>query len=264
MDIEHEFHNETKKRWDMNAEHWDSYMGVNSNQFHRELIRPYTEQLLTINKESYVLDIACGNGNFSRRLVELGVRVKAIDFSSKMIEQAIKRTEASHDQISYEVVDATDEKALLLLGEGEFTHAVSNMALMDISNVEPLIRALSQLLKPSGHFIFSITHPCFQTPTTKTFDAEVNELGEMLQPPRISISNYVLETSYTDIAIKGQPVAHFMFHRPLHYYMNICFKFGFVLDGFIEPYFRANDERLKFDWADIPAVSIFRFKKLEG
>jgi len=46
-------------------------MGDESNQFHRELIRPYTEKLLDIKEGQTILDIACGNGNFSRRLAEL-------------------------------------------------------------------------------------------------------------------------------------------------------------------------------------------------
>ncbi|SHH98845.1 class I SAM-dependent methyltransferase [Virgibacillus chiguensis] len=63
---------DSQSRWDENAEYWDDYMGEESNQFHRELIRPSTEKLLQVAGNEAILDVACGNGNFSRRLVELG------------------------------------------------------------------------------------------------------------------------------------------------------------------------------------------------
>ncbi|MFB9273509.1 class I SAM-dependent methyltransferase [Cohnella cellulosilytica] len=74
---------ESKNRWETIAEFWDDYMGDESNRFHRELIKPYTEKLLQIEPSHEVLDIACGNGNFSRRLAELGAIVTAFDYSSK-------------------------------------------------------------------------------------------------------------------------------------------------------------------------------------
>lgn len=39
---------ETQSRWNENAGHWDDYMGEESNRWHRELIRPYTEKSLSI------------------------------------------------------------------------------------------------------------------------------------------------------------------------------------------------------------------------
>lgn len=69
----------SKTRWEQNAEHWDDYMGEESNRFHRELLRPYTEKLLSVKGWQTILDIACGNGNFSRELDELGAKVVAFN-----------------------------------------------------------------------------------------------------------------------------------------------------------------------------------------
>lgn len=41
-------------------------MGDESNFFHCDIVRPYTEELLKIEQGDFVLDIACGNGNFSK------------------------------------------------------------------------------------------------------------------------------------------------------------------------------------------------------
>ena len=86
----------------------------------------------------------------SRRLAKLGFEVEAFDFSTAMIEIAIKRTDEFSDKIRYQVLDATSETDLLQLGGGEFEGAISNMALFDMAEIAPLFRALSQLLHPDG------------------------------------------------------------------------------------------------------------------
>lgn len=63
--------------WENNAEFWDNHMGNESNSFHREIVRPHTEELLEIKFDDLVLDIACGNGNFLKRLAEQGAQVVA-------------------------------------------------------------------------------------------------------------------------------------------------------------------------------------------
>ena len=97
---------ESQARWDTIAEFWDDYMGGESNRFHRELIRPKTEELLAVAEGQTILDISCGNGNFSRRLADLGARVVAVDYSPKMIERAKARSQAYGDRIEYRVADA--------------------------------------------------------------------------------------------------------------------------------------------------------------
>lgn len=134
--------NDSKIRWEENAEYWDDYMGEASNRYHRELIRPYTEELLKVEEGQIVLDIGCGNGNFSRRLAELGASVVAFDFSRKMIERAQIRSINYLHKIEFQVMDATEEKALLELGTERFDRAVANMALMDMAELKPLLNPL--------------------------------------------------------------------------------------------------------------------------
>ncbi len=55
------------RAWEANAEFWDEQMGDESNFFHCGIVRPNVENLLEINESDFVLDIACGNGNFSQR-----------------------------------------------------------------------------------------------------------------------------------------------------------------------------------------------------
>jgi 2-polyprenyl-3-methyl-5-hydroxy-6-metoxy-1,4-benzoquinol methylase len=253
-----ELNNDSQKRWDKNAEYWDDYMGEESNRFHCELIRPYTEEMLEVEEGITVLDIACGNGNFSRRLAELGAKVIAFDYSSKMIERAKLRSK-NMTNISYHVIDATDHESLTNLGKQKFDRAVANMALMDIANVTPLVNALFELLRIEGTVVFSITHPCFQTPKMRKVQETEDINGEIITRNSIQTFDYLTPEPYEAIGIRGQPVSHLMFHRPLTYYLNLFFSFGFVLDGII----KKENEASKFDWYEIPPIAIFRFRKVQ-
>ena len=59
---------ESKKIWEKNAQFWDDAMGDESNEFHREVVRPKVTELLSPDPSDYILDIACGNGIILRIL----------------------------------------------------------------------------------------------------------------------------------------------------------------------------------------------------
>src|SRR5260221_4208891 len=131
MDMEHNDTNliaESRGIWDTNAEAWDNKISGGQN-WQSTLIAPTVERMLNIQPGECVLDIACGNGHFSRRLADLGASVVASDFSPKMIELSKLRTTEHVDRIADYVVDATDENQLLALAGPEkrrFDAAVCN------------------------------------------------------------------------------------------------------------------------------------------
>lgn len=71
----------TRDAWNRNAAFWDQWMGDEGNDFQRLLVWEPTERMLDIQSGERVLDVACGNGNFSRRLAARGARVVGIDFA---------------------------------------------------------------------------------------------------------------------------------------------------------------------------------------
>lgn len=104
---------ESKKIWEENAQFWDNAMGDESNEFHREVVRPKVTELLSPNPADYILDIACGNGNYSSYLAQRGASVVAFDYSKKMIELAKRRQSQYAKQIEFCVADATDKVILI-------------------------------------------------------------------------------------------------------------------------------------------------------
>jgi SAM-dependent methyltransferase len=180
----------------------------------------------------HILDIACGNGLTSRKLAELGAKVTAFDFSAELINLA--RVRANSSRISYNIVDATDESALLALGEYAFDLALCNMALFDMAEIEPLFHALPKLLKHGGCFVFSLTHPAFNNSSNLKVVEEVDDEGVIKTTYFVKVSRYMTHYQAYGIALRNQPKAQVYFERPLQYYLNLGFKNGFVLDGFAE------------------------------
>ena len=218
--------------WEANAEFWDDYMGDESNYFHRDLVRPFTEELLDVKPGDLVLDIACGNGNFSVRLAEKGADVVAFDFSSKMIALAEKRRKSVLNKVSFHVCDAADFDAVTALKQSRpFDKAVANMAIMDIYDIDPLFRAVFSLLDKGGAFVFATHHPCFTYPNEDYFSCVIDR-GE---------------------AIAGQPVLQNYYHRPIQEIFNTAFKAGFVIDGFHE---------IPFSNQTVPIIMIVRLRKI--
>ncbi len=219
------------KAWEENAEFWDTYMGDESNYFHRDIVRPNVEKLLEINESDFLLDIACGNGNFSSRMAKQGAKVLAFDYSSKMIQLAIERRKDVLDKVDFQVCDATNYSELLKLKRGKaFTKAVSNMAIMDISEISPLFKAVYEMLGDGGIFVFATHHPCFTYENQDYFSSCINK----------------------GVAIEGQPVFQNYYHRSLGDIFNLAFSTGFVLDGFYE---------VPFEGDKTPIIMTVRLRK---
>ena len=148
---------ETRDVWNQNAAFWDQRMGEGNN-FVEVLIWPATERLLELRPGQRVLDAACGNGLTSRRLAAMGAEVVAFDFAAEMIAHARRRTREHADRITYHVLDGTDETALLSLGQGQFDVALCQMALFDMAEIAPLMRALARLPRSGGRLVFRSPH----------------------------------------------------------------------------------------------------------
>lgn len=263
---------EAQQRWNQNAAFWDDYMGEQSNDFHNLLVRPAMERLLAVEPGDRVLDIACGNGNFSRFLAGLGARVTAIDGSAGMIERARTRTGKLVDgetasRIEYRVIDVTDTKELEELGTNTFDAAVSNMAVMDMAEISPMFGSVRGLLKPGGVFVCSLTHPCFQAPYAVRYAEQEDRDGEIIKRFGMKIDRYQTPQPFEGLAIVGQPVPSLIFHRPLSVLLTMCFEAGFVLDGLEEGAF---DESVEADrelsWAnlrEIPPMLAMRLRRPE-
>jgi SAM-dependent methyltransferase len=256
----------TRDAWNANAQIWDDRMGDNGNDFFNILCWPVLASMLDLATDSRVLDIACGNGLTSRRLADLGAQVTAFDFSSNLIEHAKARSSQLLTRISYQVLDATDESQLLttLTSRTPFDAALSNMALFDMPEIEPLFRVLPKLLKPNGIFVFSLMHPSFNNPSAALMAEEWDD-GELHTRYAVKVSRYMTPFTSKGLALRNQPKPQLYFHRPLQDYLSLAFQNGFVLDGFAERSFPSDHpQSAPLGWggkfSEIPPVAILRLR----
>ena len=255
MRDEAELAREQHEIWEQIAGFWDGHI-ANEERAHGSRELPI-ESLLDIRDGMTLLDVGCGNGRFARHAASLGAMVTATDVTTSFIDIARR---SSTNGIDYRVLDATDEAQLLTLGVGRFDAAVANMVLMNLATIDPLAKALAQLLKPGGVFVASVPHPCF--PWSMTVDvsdprkertalvrlfALVERIGEAL--PRAIVRpaarawlklNRMRDRNYLTpvprkTAAPGQPVPHYNFHRPLHLLVAPFLEAGFAIDALREP-----------------------------
>lgn len=246
-----------REAWNANAGWWDDTIGGEGNAFHRTVVAPAQMRLLDLRAGESVLDIACGNGQFTREMAPVVAKVVAFDFSEAFVERARQRTAASGiTNIEYRIIDATNEQQLLTLGERAFDAAVCAMSLMDMASVDPLFGALATLLRPGGRFVFSILHPCFNSGGCRMLAEMEDRDGELVETYAIKVVSY-LDTApgRRGVGIPGQPQPQLYFDRTISDLFNACFRAGFVLDGLAEPAFpQGTRSEHVFAWSNYPTI----------
>ena len=255
--------------WDANAAYWDEYMGAEGNDFVNVLIWPVVQRLLDVQPGQRVLDAACGNGMYARKLAVLGAEVVGFDFSPTLIDRARAYPPGDDGAIAYHALDATDEAALRALGDGTFDAVSCQMALMDMPEIAPLMRAAYALLKPGGCFVFSLVHPAFNQTNATRFAEMVDRDGDLVTVFGMKITQYMTPYIAWGAAIPGQPEAQPYFDRPLQATLGAGFAAGFVVDALEErafpPDHPAGNPARPLSWganfSEIPLVLIARLRR---
>lgn len=172
-----------------------------------------------------VCDLACGQGILTRRLAELGAEVVGIDVSDGMLDLARCYDQEEPRGIMYMRGDAQE------LGEVEaaaFDGVVCNLALMDIPDLEATLLTVARILRPGGWFVFSITHPCFPTPSL----GWTYRVDEVLAR---EIPDYFTEGFWrrdNPEGVRGRVGSH---HRTLSTYVGAVVQAGLAIEHFVEP-----------------------------
>ena len=173
--------------------------------------RPNTLSLLPDITGKRVLDAGCGPGKYAEILLAQGAQVVGVDLSPKMIEEAIKR---NGNQGEFRVYDLTKP---LDYADEEFDVVLCPLVLEYIYDWLPVFKEFYRVLKPSGTFVFSITHPFFDY---TYFNA----------------TNY-FKTEKVSAVWKGfgEPVVVESYRRSLMECISPLLESGFILNKILEP-----------------------------
>jgi SAM-dependent methyltransferase len=122
--------------------------------------RPFVINLCQPLTGAMVLDAGCGEGYVARKILEAGASfVHGIDISEKMIEQAVLQTPSELEgKCRFECADIRiDEK--LPNAHFDLVLAMFLFNYLDTDATREVMQRFFQVLKPGGHFVFSVPHP---------------------------------------------------------------------------------------------------------
>jgi ubiquinone/menaquinone biosynthesis C-methylase UbiE len=220
--------------WDAGAREFAARFEQREEFWHKHLINPTILDLLGAVAGKTVLDMACGEGHFSRKLAELAqgnIRITGVDASEQMIEIAKRRTTAFSNCIQFQVSDAS---RMDQVPSKAYDIVICNMALMFIKHYEDALCEVARVLKPGGIFIFSLLHPCFLTPGS---DWITDDTGGAGKGKRIGwkTDNYHLRLAARDVMFVCDTQETYYFCRTLEDYFRALRKEGLLVTDLREP-----------------------------
>lgn len=203
--------------WGSVAEWYDDHL-EGEDTYHAKVIRPNLERwLLDVNGKD-VLDLACGEGYFSRILEKLGAKVTGADIASELVEIAKMKSTTRFFAAPAEKLDFAQN--------GSFDAILCVLALQNMERIEDVFSECARVLKSDGKFVFVLNHPTFRIPKRSSwgFDA-----GTDIQYRRVD--SYLSASRTTIDLAPGRKTGDttMSVHRSLQDYMKALAKQGFAI-----------------------------------
>jgi len=210
---------EPKTSWGSHAR-WYSKVVEERGSYQKEVILPGVLGLLDLKSGEDVLDLACGEGFFSREFHDRGANVLGVDAGAGLIDIAKKK---SSKDIIYKVADARN---LSFINDGAFGAAVIILALQNIDDINSVFKEMKRVLKKAGRMVLVLNHPVLRIPK---FSGWGWDEGQSLQYRKIN--RYMTELK---VPIEMHPGENkkeitWSFHRPLQSYFKALKGAGFVI-----------------------------------
>jgi SAM-dependent methyltransferase len=231
-----------KRQWDEASKTWVKFVREGKDYYREYLNGPALKRMMGEVEGKKVVDIACGEGYFSRFFATVGAKVTGIDISSSLINEAVEEEKRRPLGVKYIEADAAN---LSMLESDSFDVAFCHMALMDIQNYERAISEASRILKTNGRFVAVIEHPCFvrhrvlDGKTVCDWKKRIGKGGtENWFGVYYWISDYFTRHSYASEWRHSRLQSSFVttgFHRTLSDYVNAMTKSGLVVTKLDEP-----------------------------
>ncbi|WP_409253773.1 class I SAM-dependent methyltransferase [Bacillus sp. SCS-153A] len=180
--------------------------------------KPVIIDLLGNVHDKNVLDLGCGDGEFSHEMLDAGARhYSGIDGSKNMVESAVANFQS--DGADFQLSDLES----LTLEANRYDLIVSRMVLHYIEDLDRLVSEVYTALKPGGEFVFSVMHPVI----TATF----NHFSGKEKRSHWVVDNY-FETGERVEAWMSHSVVKY--HRTIEDYISLALSAGFKVSNLKE------------------------------
>lgn len=164
-----------------------------------------------------VLDVGCGQGWLSGRLLESGADVTGVDGSAELL----RRARHQYSGVSFLEMDLAE--GLTDLRDSRFDIVVSHLALMDVPELQTLFNDVARTIQPDGRFVYCILHPAFWNQKSH-LDEESGEWHKR-------VGGYLDHEVWRVETFGG----HNHYHRSISYYTEALRTAGMVVSRLLEP-----------------------------
>ena len=205
--------------WGEVATWYDKHL-TEADTYHQKVILPNLLRLIDAKKGESILDLASGQGFFTRPLSEKGATLIGVDISEELIAIA-KKTSPT---ITYHVATAED---LSMIDDASIDKVLFVLAIQNIAHIQKVLEETARVLKTGGIFHIVMNHPSFRIPKRSSW-----EYDEKRKVQYRRIEEYMSE-SKTEIAMHPgmeRSPQTISFHRPLQYYFKLLSKAGFMVN----------------------------------
>jgi len=215
--------------WDHVAAWYDRLVGDEGSDYHRNVILPAALRLLAPQPGERFLDLCCGQGVFTRVLLEHDpAAILAVDASPRLIAAAKSRGPAD-PRVRYVVRDA---RRLDHLADGTYDAAACIMAVQDLEEVEPVFAGMARALRSGGRAVLVMMHPCFRIPRQSEWGWDDSKKSRFRRIDRYA-SPLAVPIATHPGRDPGQQT--FFYHRPLADIMNALGAAGLAVTACEEP-----------------------------
>ena len=190
----------------------------NNEGFNQYIEEPAIQKLLPNLENLNILDVGCGFGLFSQKIIKSGFKsYLGIDISQKMISEAEK---LSNDKVKFINCALEDFD----YPKDAFNLIFSSLCFHYVKDIEPIFTHISKSLTPDGCFIFSVEHPVC---TALLQGWHTNETKS-----HWPVDNYFQESErkqawFVDNLIK--------YHRTIETYVTFLAANNFLITDLLEP-----------------------------
>jgi len=160
--------------WDEGAQAWEEFVESGADYYRHSVHGPALLAVCEPLAGLRILDLGCGQGFFCRELARCGARVVGIDISEQQLGYALKHEAQEPVGIEYRLMSAGEVDQQWTAGSFDLVSGC--MSLHDMADPASALRAAYRVLGEGGRMVFSVPHPCTDTPYREW---EVDEAGNL-------------------------------------------------------------------------------------
>jgi len=218
-------HNKTS--WGEVAQWYDDLV-EDRGSYQSDLILPNILRLMNPQSGDKILDVACGQGFFTREILHAFPNIEGItgvDISPELINIA-KRKARDIQKITFQVSPADKMSGIK---DGGMNKALINLAIQNIENASLVWKEISRALASDGELHIVINHPAFRVLKNSEWGWDEENMKQYRR-----INSYMTEAKIPVDMSPGEVIEDkksftYSFHRPLQWYFKTLGNAGFAV-----------------------------------